>query len=296
MQEREYREGDTVLAYRRESGEITVTGCRGRAWRVQVPGRIDELPVTALDKKCFLSCKDLREILLPEGICRIGDWAFAYCTSLERVVMPGRPVTLGRSLFLECGSLQSIETGTDPETGYGRLLAAAVTGMEAPYLMEPGAVGGEEWLYKWDARLRAVMEEDDREGYSKQVLCGEEDYGSTDLEAFLSGRRRKKVRLAMLRLLWDGGLQEPFREYLRAYLKNHTKGCAGEEAWLVLWQEYPEDHRRRQLFLDCGCAQAGNLEDMLADVGEDHPELKAALLRCRQGTDPGGDFFSQLSL
>ena len=55
----------------------------------------------------------------------------------------------------------------------GQLLAAAVTKLEAYYLLEPGAVGSGEWLRKWDARLEAVMRADDGEGYFKQVLCGD---------------------------------------------------------------------------------------------------------------------------
>ena len=65
------------------------------------------------------------------------------------------------------------------------------------------------------------MEEDDNEGYLKQVLCGEEDYGSTDLEAFLSGKRKKKVRLCMLRLQHSQAIGGK----LRSEERRVGKGC-----------------------------------------------------------------------
>ena len=181
-----------------------------------------------------------------------------------------------------------------PETG--RLLAAGVIQMEAYYLLDPAAVGSQEWLRKWDARLEAVMGEADQEGYSKQVLCGEEDYGSTDLEAFLRNKRQKKVRLAMLRLLCEEELSGRLRAYLEEYLKNHTKGCRSEESWQVVLEDGEIHPEYVHLFLRLDCVTRENIGAMIGQMREDQPQLRAAFLRYRQERLGSGDFFAGLSL
>ena len=181
-----------------------------------------------------------------------------------------------------------------PETG--RLLAAGLIQMEAYYLLEPAAVGSPEWLKKWDARLEAVMGAEDQEGYSKQVLCGEEDYGSTDLEAFLRTKRQKKVRLAMLRLLCRERLSGGLQAYLERYLKTHTKGCRSEESWQVVLEEGETHPEYVHLFLQLGCVTRENIEAMIGQMREDQPQLRAAFLRYRQERLEAGGFFAGLSL
>lgn len=231
-------------------------------------------------KKGISQRKNLREICLPPGLRSIGDWAFAYCNNLERVLLPAGCDRLGKALFLDCGHLDCVEGACpDAEEGerrawtpeVGRLLAAAVIQMEAYYLLEPKAVGSPEWLRKWDLRLEAVMRAGDQEGYSRQVLCGEEDYGSTDLDAFLRAKRQKKVRLAMLRLLCGEGLSPDMRQYLEQYLISHTMGCESEETWQVVLAEGEERPEYVQLFLGLGCAGRENIESMIRQMGKTSP-------------------------
>ena len=302
MKEYEHNTGDCSLKYRIEPEGVCITGWQGRGWLAQVPGQIEDCPVTAIDRKAFLSRKNLREIQLPAGIRSIGDWAFAYCDNLERITIPIGCPHIGRALFLDCGRLDCV-TGicNDGDNGAwsletGRLLAASLTQLEAYYLLEPVAVGSPEWLKKWDARLETVMRTGDQEGYSKQVLCGEEDYGSTDLGAFLQAKRKKKVRRAMLRLLCDEGLSGGMRDYLKEYLLAHTKGCESEESWLVVLEEGEVHPEYAQLFLQLGCANQENIGAMIRQMQEDQPQLRAAFLRYRQEQPDCEDFFAGLSL
>lgn len=349
MKEYAYNAGDYQLKYRLTPEGIAVTGYQGFSWAAEVPGQIDGQPVTALDRKAFLSKKNLREIHLPTSVQSIGDWAFAYCSNLERVTIPKSCISLGKSLFLDCERLECIsgicrsgealaelqktmvpgtgriseskecrkgsETGMQENSGLqetgtqekhnlqeawpreiGRLLAAAVTQLEAYYLLEPAAVGSPEWLRRWDARLEAVMNAEDQEGYSKQVLCGEEDYGSTDLNAFLQAKRQKKVRLAMLRLLCSEGLSPGARQRLADYLTAHTQGCESEEGWQVLLAEGEAHPEYVQLFLQLGCVTRENIGVMLGQMREDQPQMRAAFLRYQQEKLGYGDFFAELSL
>ena len=78
-------------------------------------------------------------------------------------------------------------------------------------------------------------------GMQNRFCVGEEDYGSTDFEAFLREKRKKKVRLCTLRLLCPAGLSDERREKLERYLAEHTKGCESDETWQVVLLEHGND-------------------------------------------------------
>lgn len=337
MQEKEWKLADASLYYEIETKSdmesVRITRFQGLTSRVEVPERIEGLPVTSVARKAFLSKKNLRRICLPDTVEEIGDWAFAYCDHLVEAELPRRAVRFGKAVFMECKELQRISAGKhrrepvtcrseisgeyqrEPvtcrseipgqhpqETAAGspefpaELLAAAVTAMDAAYLLDMETAGTAEWLEKWDARLSSVLHTPDQEGFSRQILCGEEDYGSTDLAAYMSGRRREKVRLCFLRLLWDQGLSSRLRQELEEYLRAHTKGQNSEETWQVILQEHGSDRDYYQLFGEIDCVTEDNLNDILTDIGGDYPEMKAYFLRRREETKDASDFFADLEL
>ena len=294
------------------SAEVTVTGVDSLTGELVIPPVIEDCPVTAVGKKAFLSRKQLRSVHLPGTIRELGDWAFAYCSGLEQVVLPEEEMQLGRALFLECSNLKKLEL-LSKNSDISQLLAAAVTIFDAYYLLDPVQAGSREWLEKWDARLVTYLHADDHEGYAKQVLCGEEDYGSTDLEAFLSNKRKGKVRMCYLRLLHPVGLSETLKkelvEYLLAHipqgrdnrmaripLKDHQGGRYGEEAWEVVLTEFGGERRYYELFAEIGCLTEENFEQIMEDTGEEYPEMKAYFLRIKEQRIGYTDFFDMLSL
>ena len=108
-------EGDFGYRVEGETGEngqqwITVTDYRGTHSQVHVPARIEGLAVRAVEKKAFLSRKNLRKVVLPEGLEEVGDWAFAYCTNLESVWLPKKRLKLGNRVFMECPGIRRIYT------------------------------------------------------------------------------------------------------------------------------------------------------------------------------------------
>lgn len=268
---------------------------------VRIPEEVDGFPVHEIGRKEFLSRKNLRKIIVPAGVTEVGDWAFAYCDNLHTAVFEGRPV-FGRAVFLECKGLRFLYLGTTPENAdseseaVAALLAAAVTVADAPYLLDAREAGSAEWLQKWDARMQVILQSPDTEGYSKQVLCGEEDYGSTDLSAYISNRRKWKVRLAFLRLLYPLGLEQSMRQLLEDYLREHTKGCESEETWQVVLQEHGDERLYYQLFADLGGITETNFDALLADVSEEKPELRAYLMRYKAEHFGVSDFFGGLDL
>lgn len=281
-----------------EERAVVITGYSGTDAELVLPDQIDGLPVKALRKKVFLSRKRLRKIILPETLEEIGDWAFAYCSALEEVRLPRREMKLGSRIFMECGKLQKIYVCpaiTENGEQDASLLAAGTALLGAEYLLNPMEAGTEVWLKKWDARMKEIMSEPDDEGYTKMILCGEEDYG-TNIDDYRKNKRKGKVRLAFLRLQNPLGLSGEDGSFLRDYLVSHTKGCDTEEAWEVLLLEYGHKKEYFQLFAEIGGICEDNFHEILKDMKHADAEVKAFLVQYREEKMERTDFFAGLEL
>ncbi len=317
MKELEIQIADGSLYFIRQGARLEVSRYQGLAGHVEIPANVavevqesmadnataveaHSLPVTGIGKKAFLSKKYLRSVTIPAEVAEVGDWAFAYCDALREVTFEGRNVTFGKSVFLECPNLRCVRFPEIKNTTYcdgiGALTAAAVTQMESSYLLDASEIGSAEWLAKWDARMFAILGAADDEGYSKQILCGEEDYESADLETYLTNSRKKKVRLLLLRLLAPMGLDPAKADELRSYLLAHTKGCPTEETWQVVRDEYGDRREFYELFATIGCFTKENAPAIIAETKEEHPEMKAFFLKYQADHFADHDFFADLEL
>ena len=299
MQIRDLETGHGALQYIAEEETVRIVGYRGRDTALVIPAAIGGSPVVCVDRKAFLSNKSLREITLPESVAKIDDWAFAYCSKLVRVNLPYHRMEIGQGIFKECYALTQIadEAADGQERRHedvAWLLAAVMSRLEAFYLFDFENAGSDEWLAQWDGRMMTVMERADDEGFSKMLLCGEEDYGSREnnLDYYREQRRREKVRLAMLRLMHDYGLEEGVRGRLRAYLLAHVKGQETEETWRVILEEHGDELAYYQFLTELGGVSADNFQEMLADMGDRHTEMKAYLMRYHSKRQAGEDAFA----
>lgn len=284
------------IEYEIKNGKALITGFRGTASRIRLPGQIEGCPVIAVDRRAFLSKKGLYALHFPDSIEEVGDWAFAHCDHLTELSFPRRDVRFGRTVFKNCQRLKRIELRDCPYAA-PELLAAAVTLLDAYYLLDLREAGSRAWLEKWDTKLLSVLRASDQEDYISQSVYGEEDYIGMDLEEFTSAKRKVKVRLAFLRLLRPRGLSPSLREELERYLRSLTKGRANEEAWQVLKEEHGEDREYYSLFAEIGCIGTDNFSEILADMGEEAPEMKAFFLQSmEERRNPGEDFFQGLEL
>lgn len=299
MRTKEFMTGRGSLQYEITGETAVVTGYSGRDTSLVVPEEAEGVPVVFIGKKAFLSCKTLREISLPRTLAGIGDWAFAFCGSLETVTLPYRRLEIGQGVFKECISLVQIKN-SDAEKerkDVPRLLAATVGLLHAHYLFDPAAAGSDGWIAGFDKAVAARMCLADNDGFSKMLLCGEEDCGSrdTDMDYYMEQRRREKVRLAMLRLFYDYGLTEELKEKLEAYLAAHVKGCESEETWRVILEEHGDEKPYYELLTGLGGVTEKNFQAMLQDMGERHAEMKAYLMRYFDGLR-GEDAFAAFAL
>lgn len=309
MQEKEIKDGEVIWLYIKGNSGIIISGCRSQASHIEIPESLDGLTVTEIGKKAFLGNKNLTEVWLPDSVREIGDWAFAHCSNLKTIVLPGRDIRMGKGVFKDCRALTyaKVQTssacfaaGTDkagrmePHTQISRLLAATPIMLDAEYLFLPGEAGSREWLEKWDSRLLALLRKDDESGFTKLVLCGEEDL-LANLPDFVAEKRRSKAELCFLRLLNPMGLAKDNEEELRSYLQTHAKGCESEAAWETVLRFHGEERPYYELLMDTGCVTADNLSAMLFDMQESHAEMKALLIRYKEKLTES-DFFDSLSL
>lgn len=298
MREREFETAGGSLCYIIEENRVTITQCRGDAVKVEVPEEIEGFPVTEIGKKCFMGKRKLSQVILPDTVEGIGDFCFAGDGALRLVSIPRSPIRFGKSPFWNCGALKQIviRHGEGEPEAPGELLALAAVEFGSYYLLDVMEAGGDEWFRKWDARLSAELHTSDMEGHTNAVLCGEEDYESTSLEGYMSGKRIDKARHCLIRLLCSARLEQSFREELETYLREHTKGAESEEAWQVVLGEFGTEKPFYSMFAEIGCVTPDNLDGILADIGESYPEMKAFFLRHRAESGGEEDFFAEFEL
>lgn len=58
------------------------------------------------------------DVVIPDGVTSIGDWAFSRCEGLTSVTMPDSVTTIGDYMFHSCKSLTSV-TIPDSVTSIG---------------------------------------------------------------------------------------------------------------------------------------------------------------------------------
>lgn len=101
-----------VFEYRSSSdGEATITKWNEDKESLTIPKELDGYKVTAIGEEAFKEKKNLRSVVIPEGVVRIEDWAFYRCKELKKVTFPESLREIGKSSFIFC----AMETVTLPD-------------------------------------------------------------------------------------------------------------------------------------------------------------------------------------
>ncbi len=293
MREQEVKGGS--LEYTVFEDGVCVTVCNVREGRFEIPDFIEERAVIRIGKKAALSNKILQELVLPVSLQEVGDWAFAHCDKLKEVLIPKNEIRFGKGVFKDCRSLCHLKLRENENEKLAGLLASVPVMLEADYLLSLPEAGEKNWLQKLDARLKTLLDKPDKEGYSKQILCGEEDLMAS-LDVYLNERRKQKARLCYMRLLNDMGLKAELKEQLQKYIRENAGGCLSEAAWEVVLKEHGDEREYYQVYAAAGGITGENFDKLLLDMGESHPEMKAWLIRYKEDNGHEEDFFAGLSL
>lgn len=269
-----------ILSYTIIDNSVCITGFEGTDAFLVIPEIIDGRAVCGIGRKAFLGNRSLQHIILPGTIEWIGDWAFGNCAQLRRVEFPCHPVQFGKGLFARDERLYEITCDSgDKEIFFpSRLLALAVTMLDAEYMLDLTQVGCAEWYGRLDNRILTVLMEPAENALKNLVYCAEEDMGAKQ-EACLEEQRRRKAYMALLRLAYPEHLEKETEEKLTTFLLD-SDGLQTQSAWEAVKSA---DGREQLLFCDIILKLNGireeNLPSVLEDLGDTFVELKAHLLR-----------------
>ncbi len=65
--------------------------------------------ITRIGNFSFANCKMLKKIVIPKSVQEIGSYAFLGCSKLERVVIPDGTKIINEGAFFDCGKLKEIK-------------------------------------------------------------------------------------------------------------------------------------------------------------------------------------------
>lgn len=92
------------LTYREYYDHVVISGCAEFAeGKIEIPAKINGLPVTEIGPDAFYSCQGVTEITMPDSVEYIGDGAFMFCSALTSVKMSDRIRSIGSQAFIATG-------------------------------------------------------------------------------------------------------------------------------------------------------------------------------------------------
>lgn len=293
------------LSYMVCGNHVVIKRFRGIGTLVDIPELIDNLPVKKIERKTFLSCKTVREIMIPDTVEEIGDWAFAHAENLRKITIPKKEMQFGKELFLGCVRLKRIVLNTledemiqNEKSGIDRMLAIAVTALHDYFLCDPMGAGDSKWIQRWDEKLLKFISRDDLDGFEELWTCGEEDYEGKeyDIESYPVEKRKAKVRLIYFRLLHPLYLEEKTKNVLQKYLRDHTKGKEESEAWDIIKGEHADEIAYYQEFANAGGITENNFDELLNDMESANAQIKGYLLKYKEEHFKQKDAFASFEL
>ncbi|MBR2880552.1 MAG: leucine-rich repeat protein, partial [Oscillospiraceae bacterium] len=98
-------------------GEDAFSGCFGitefhiadlAAWcAIEFAGNASRPVNVAIEIKVFVNGEHITELVIPEGVTSIGDYAFCYFRDLTSVVIPNTVTSIGKNAFYECKNISN---------------------------------------------------------------------------------------------------------------------------------------------------------------------------------------------
>ncbi|MDR1629360.1 MAG: leucine-rich repeat protein [Oscillospiraceae bacterium] len=81
----DYAAGASLFTYTKSSDAVTITGYTGTSPYVEIPEKIESLPVTAIAANAFANKTALKQLIIPGAVTQIAQSAFSGASNLERV-------------------------------------------------------------------------------------------------------------------------------------------------------------------------------------------------------------------
>lgn len=109
--ERGCRDSDVLpgFSYDMTPKGIIITDYSGSGTEPVIEEDYSGTPVIAIDDDAFKDCKNLKRLVIPDKVKRIGERTFENCTGLKEVIIGKRVEVIGSNAFYGCGALSSLK-------------------------------------------------------------------------------------------------------------------------------------------------------------------------------------------
>ena len=101
-----YTDGDFAFILL-EDGTAEIRRYSGRDTFLEIPSKMKGHPVSGIGDKAFEWRFWMKEVTVPDGVCRIGTGAFSGCYSLETIRLPESLSSIGDRAFALCRELDA---------------------------------------------------------------------------------------------------------------------------------------------------------------------------------------------
>jgi hypothetical protein len=139
-------EADFTVSKSADGKSITITKYKGKETTVNIPAKIQNLPVTVIGFNAFILNKNITSVNIPNGVTIIEQNAFGNCSKLASVTIPNSVTSIGDGVF----SGTSITSVTIPnsvtsigESVFGNCTKLSTINLEAGnsvYLLQDGVL------------------------------------------------------------------------------------------------------------------------------------------------------------
>jgi len=135
-------EADFEVIKSKDGKSITIDEYKGKATAVNIPAKIQNLPVTEIGSKAFYANRSITSVTIPNGVTSIGKNAFEACINLTSVTIPNSITSIGNLAFRDCIRLTSVNFGgTIPSSGFVANAFGNLGDIRDKYLAAGGGAG-----------------------------------------------------------------------------------------------------------------------------------------------------------
>ena len=265
-----------------KENEILLKRCYGTEERIEVPAQIEGMPVTVLapyifsqarrepDQKAAICGNQVKEIVLPDTVREIGNYAFYGCYYLEALTLSHRTHDIAGGAFTGCRHLKNLTFRMEQAEGYCMkdVLSEVHHEMKVK-LVYPNAVCTllfpeyyEEAVENTPARQLETQFHGSGYSYRQCFQDGVFQFGEYD-RLFQEAQNLESedfcIELAVTRLMEKARLSQDAEGVYQSYLMEHRISAAG---WCI---EFEQNETLEFLtgFIDW---QEGELSDLIEEA------------------------------